>query len=156
MRKTKLTFFLIGLLLVGTLAWVMLGEMNASDLSVEDITQIENNPPLSQNDDMADELTTEELSQKYQSEVVAILHNWRQQILQQSVAVDEGVRQIRERLLEITFVPKQWQGFHLQLVLALDNQVEGNMLRARSMYESLIAEAQWLKEPLNFLIGATQ
>jgi hypothetical protein len=87
----------------------------------------------------------------YQRSVEDILLSWQQQILQQSVTRDEAIRQIREDLLGLEGVPLSWRDLHLNLILALTKDMNGQWAEAQQRYEELEASYQWLRASLEYL-----
>jgi hypothetical protein len=137
MRKTKFAFFIILLFLTAVLVVIIVGESNRFAVDSEVLTMAPG--------DRIDLLTD------YQRSVEDILLSWQQQILQQSVTRDEAIRQIREDLLGLEGVPLSWRDLHLNLILALTKDMNGQWAEAQQRYEELEASYQWLRASLEYL-----
>jgi len=140
MRQTKFIFFLILVILTGALIFIILGGSRKDQIKTSNNDVISNLP------------SPEVLVTNYQAAVGAIFDEARGVVLQQSMTRQDAVNAIREKLLALSGVPKDWQQVHFQLVVALSKDFSGQIEEAKKMYLELEQEAQWLASSLNFLI----
>ena len=144
MRKTKLTFFLILVILTSVLLFIIIGEDkqydDPADMSVliieDDVLEF----------DKVDMITN------YQNSLSSILYNYQQLILQQSISREDAIAEIREKVLAIIHIPAELQLLHLQVIIAFSRDLTGYKDEAMVVYKQLQTEYDWLFSRFNFLV----
>jgi len=143
MRHTKLTFFIILVVITAVLVFIIIGEDDSYDDPANMTVSLSDNKV---------ELSSEEMVATYQNELSDILYKYQQEILQQSLTRDDAIKEMREKILSIAQIPKDMQDLHLKLVLAFSRDLNGYIDEAKLAYKELQTEYTWLFSRFNFLL----